>query len=134
MKFWIPALLWMGIIFLFSARPSVDVSDSGVINFLFFKLLHVLEYAVLFVLNFRALKNTLRSLKPVRMLTVAFLLTVLYAITDEIHQTLVPTREGRPRDVIIDALGALIAWYLIVQLLPKAPKKLRSLGKTLRIL
>jgi VanZ family protein len=36
-------------------------------------------------------------------------IAVGYAITDEIHQTFVPTRNGSPVDVLIDAVGAAAA-------------------------
>lgn len=40
---------------------------------------------------------------------VAFLITTAYAIIDEIHQTYVPGRHGRPLDVLIDVVGATLA-------------------------
>src|SRR3989338_1667384 len=94
-RFWGPAILWMAIIFLASTRESVQVSDEFTINFLFFKTLHVLEYAILFALYYRALRNTLDRKNIVVLLTTAFLLTILFAISDEFHQTFVPTREGK---------------------------------------
>lgn len=114
----------MTVIFFLSGRESVQVADEPLVNFLFFKTLHVIEYAILFVLYYRALKNK----------TAAFLLTLLYAVTDEIHQMFVPTREGRLRDVIIDAIGAFISWISITHLLPRAPKKLCALAKSLEII
>ena len=133
-RFWGPAIVWMAIIFLASTRESVQVSDEFTINFLFFKTLHVIEYAILFTLYYRALRNTLDRKNIVVLLTTAFVMTILYAISDEFHQTLVPTREGKVRDVIIDALGALLSWISIAILLPKAPKKLQSWAKSLHIL
>src|SRR3989344_7437410 len=132
-RFWGPAILWMAIIFLASTRESVQVSDEFTINFLFFKTLHVIEYAILFALYYRALKNTSHRKNSINAFGAAFLLTILYAVSDEFHQTLVPTREGKLRDVIIDALGATLSWITIAKLLPKAPKKLRSLAKSLQI-
>lgn len=123
-RYWLPVVVWMTVIFFLSARESVQVADEPLINFLFFKTLHVIEYAILFVLYYRALKNK----------TAALLLTLLYAATDEIHQLFVPTREGRLRDVIIDAIGAGMSWILITHLLPQAPKKLRALAKSLEII
>lgn len=118
-KRWGPLVVWMVIIFFFSSRESVEVSPDDLINFVFFKALHVVEYAMLFLFSVRAVKNR----------TTAFVLTILYAVTDEIHQTYVPTREGKIRDVIIDGIGASIAWYSLGQLLPKAPKKLARWAK-----
>lgn len=123
-RYWLPVVIWMTVIFFLSGRESVQVADEPLINFLFFKTLHVIEYAILFVLYYRALKNK----------TAALLLTLLYAATDEIHQLFVPTREGKLRDVIIDAIGAGVSWILITHLLPQAPKKLRALAKNLEII
>ncbi|MBI4062485.1 VanZ family protein [Candidatus Gottesmanbacteria bacterium] len=120
---WLPVVLWMGLIFVFSSRESVTVDERFIINFLFFKTLHILEYAILYVLCFRATRNARAS----------FLLTIAYAVSDELHQTLVPTREGRVRDVIIDGVGAAISWIFLTRLLPKAPAKLRQWGRRLEI-
>lgn len=123
-RYWLPVIIWMVVIFFLSGRSSVQVAEEPLINFLFFKTLHVIEYAILFALYYRALKNK----------TAALLLTLLYAVTDEIHQLFVPTREGRLRDVIIDAIGATIAWISITHLLPRVPGKLRALVKSLEII
>ena len=116
----------MAFIFFFSSRQRVEVSPDDFVNFVFFKTLHVVEYAILFILYARALRGP-------RTLLTAFILTIAYAVTDEVHQTFVPTREGKVRDVIIDAVGAILAWYFLIKLLPKGPKKLRALAKNLLI-
>jgi VanZ family protein len=126
LKFWLPVAAWMIIIFLFSSRQRIQVSESGPVNFLFFKTLHVLEYAMLYLLSFRAVKYTSREKPRTRWFILAFIITLVYAASDEIHQTFVPTREGHPRDVIIDAVGATIAWISIKRLYPKIPKKLQT--------
>ena len=43
----------------------------------------------------------------------AFVLSLLYAISDELHQTFVPGRSGRLTDVGFDSLGALLALGLV---------------------
>lgn len=118
-RYWLPVIGWMVVIFFLSGRESTQVSDTQLINFLFFKTLHVIEYGILFLLSKRAIRNGMA----------AFFLTLLYAVTDEIHQVFIPTREGKLRDVIIDAIGAGIVWILIVEWLPRAPKKLRAWAK-----
>jgi VanZ family protein len=40
-------------------------------------------------------------------------IAALYAVTDEIHQAFVPTRNASPVDVLIDAVGAAIAMLLL---------------------
>lgn len=52
----------------------------------------------------------------------AFLISLVYAVSDEYHQSLVPGREPRIRDVVIDSIGALFAVY-VVALKPSWAKK-----------
>lgn len=126
-RFWGPVVLWMIVIFLFSTRQKVAISDSYAVSFLFFKTLHLIEYTFLYVVSYRAFLNS--GIQKKWAFMYAWILTVLYAITDEIHQLFVPTREGKLRDVIIDAIGGGIGWIILVQLLPKAPKRLKQLVK-----
>lgn len=109
--YWGPVVLWMGVIFYFSSRARIAVSDEYTLNFLFFKTLHVIEYGILFFFSYRATYNLE---KDKRMAAVyAACITILYAITDEIHQTYIPSREGTFRDVFIDTLGIAIMYMYI---------------------
>lgn len=132
-RYWFPVIVWMGVIFFLSGRSSVQVAEEPVINFIFFKTLHVIEYSILFALFVRALGNSYKFSKLFHLYLTAFLLTVVYAASDEIHQLFVPTREGRARDVIIDAIGAGGVWIYLQLLLPKAPKRLRVWAKNWEI-
>lgn len=71
----------------------------------------MIEYAGLYFLLFRAILQSDKSndLKK-RALTAAFVLAFLYAVSDEIHQTYVPTREGTFRDVGIDVIGMFLMY------------------------
>jgi len=78
---------------------------------LFYKSAHVTIYAILMGLWWRALS-------PMRLVTwpilgQAYSLTILYAISDEIHQSFVPGRHARFADIMFDAAGALIALLII---------------------
>ena len=56
----------------------------------------------------------------------AFLICVIYAISDEIHQLFVPGRAGQVRDVLIDSAGSFLGIILVmafVKLLIKFNKK-----------
>ena len=59
-KYWIPTILWMGIIFYFSSQQKLLVSDIYTVQFLFFKSLHVIEYAILSILFYWSFKNTIK--------------------------------------------------------------------------
>lgn len=56
-------------------------------------------------------------------LLIALIITLLYAVIDEIHQTFVPTREGTVRDVLIDSIGIAIM-YSYIKKYPKLIDKL----------
>jgi VanZ family protein len=77
---------------------------------------HTLAYAVLAVLARWSLGGSFPGASPRRLTGFALGLAVLYACTDEWHQTFVPGREGRLTDVLIDTVGAvagLSLWFLI---------------------
>lgn len=74
----------------------------------------MIEYALLYFLLFRALYvGRKKNSETNKTLIVAFLFAVLYAVSDEIHQSFIPTREGRLRDVLIDTSGILLMYIYI---------------------
>ncbi len=94
----------MAVIFAFSAMPS-DSAHHSLVVFVLRKIAHFSEYALLVALWVRALRSRLGL---DRALATAYVITVAYAATDEYHQTFVGGRVGTPRDVLIDATGALV--------------------------
>lgn len=103
-----PPILWMTLIFYLSSQSSFPVEDENVgywVDFAVKKIAHLVVYAILFWFIFRAARNHLSFKKA---LIFSFVLTVLYAISDEYHQTFVSDREGTARDVLIDSLAALL--------------------------
>ena len=100
-------MLWMGAIFAVSSIPTIATPFDAGYDFTFKQLAHVTEYGILTVLLFSALRVHITH-KGHALLT-AVLVAVLYACSDEWHQTFVPGREGRLRDVGIDAVGAVVA-------------------------
>ena len=102
---WLPPLVLMGVIFAFSAQPSLD-SGLGWIDHVGRKLVHFSEYALLCFLWWRPLA---RLTSPRRAALLAFLITSAYAATDELHQTFIEGRHGTPVDWLIDSAGAAAA-------------------------
>ena len=100
----------MFLIFILSSRQSISVADRYIINFLLFKLLHIIEYAILYLLVFRAFNN--KKGKKIHYL-MPFIISFSYAAIDEIHQSFVPTREGKIRDVLIDTIGIVLMYSYI---------------------
>ena len=93
----------MALIFFLSAQPDLG-TGLGVWDTILRKLAHATEFGLLFLLWHRALRF--------RNLPAAVVITVAYAISDELHQTQVPTRHGSPVDVLIDCAGIAIAVVL----------------------
>ncbi len=108
--YWGPPIALMCVIFYLSSRQSIAVSDVFTVNFIVFKSLHVIEYAILYFLLFRAYYSTLSRKNMNRIYWYAVVTALLYAVSDEIHQTLVPTRTGKPRDILIDSIGILLCF------------------------
>ncbi len=130
--YWFPSIIIASAIFILSSRPRVSITEKTFIDFIIFKTGHIIEYGVFFVANFRAVKNSLFANK-LKAVWVAFIITIIYAFSDELHQTLVPTREGRLRDVGFDTIGATLALFFIWNLQHIAPKKLIKLARKLEI-
>jgi VanZ family protein len=106
---WLPPLLLMGLIYFFSAQPSLD-SGLGWIDTMGRKLTHVAEYALLCVLWWRFLRTAMADRRAA---LVAFLISSLYAATDELHQSFVDGRHGTPVDWMIDTAGAAAAAFAV---------------------
>lgn len=99
---WLPVFAWAAVIFAFSSVPHLG-TGLGTWDLVLRKIAHTAEYAVLGALLARA------TARP----WLAWALGVLYAVSDEIHQTFVAGRHGSPIDVAIDAVGVAIgvlAW------------------------
>ncbi len=134
---WVLVVICMGIIFLLSAQngeESSDLSGSFVMALLnglgividegvLRSIAHCLEFMGLSVLLFNAVYVTWAlKVTPI----VAFLGTVLYAITDEIHQIFVPGRAFQISDILVDSTGALIgviASFIILQIILSIMKR-----------
>jgi VanZ family protein len=101
---WLPPLLLMGVIFVFSHQPSLD-SGLGVIDTVGRKLIHFAEYGLLCFLWWRPLASVT---SPGRAALFAFLIASGYAATDEFHQSFIEGRHGSPIDWAIDSAGAAI--------------------------
>ena len=113
-KFWFPAFVWMGLIFWASSFHTLRASPINWQDFIIRKAAHFLEYTILFFLFFRGFKNTTK-LTLIRALLFSFICSVLYAISDEFHQTLVDGRSGMVRDVVIDTIGVLTGWFFTIK-------------------
>ncbi len=104
-----PPLAIMALIFALSATPDLS-SGLGAWDFALRKLAHITIFAVLWLTLARAADWR----RPLLVTAIA----IVYAISDEFHQTFVEGRHGTPVDVAIDTLGmglAALAWIVVAR-------------------
>jgi len=98
----------MGIIFALSSIHNLKLGgELSVYDFVLRKIAHISEYAILYLLWAYSLRGGHNRT------TVAGIITFLYATSDEVHQHLVPTRDGKIIDVLIDSLGILMGELIL---------------------
>lgn len=148
------SVLWMLVIFLFSAQQgeqSAQLSNNftalitwlfpvlknlsgdaltggmAVVSFIIRKAAHFSVYAVLSMLVFSAVNtfNLNRSIKVISTLAI----TVLYAVSDEIHQAFVPGRVCTFFDVCVDLLGAIFGIIIMCAIILPVIKYFKSKKK-----
>ena len=130
-----PVLIWMGIIFWFSAQPATDSGAmSGSITAVFFSLLdhigltrfitedmlhhiirkgaHFTIYFILGMLIYRALRFKNHGKTSLKMIGMGIVISMLYACSDEIHQLFIDGRSGQIKDVLIDTSGSMFGILL----------------------
>lgn len=108
LKLWLPVLVWAGVIFGFSSLTINRATEFSWLDFIIKKTAHVVEYAILFWLLFRAWTNKGTEVKR-SVVIYGLILCFVYALSDEWHQTFVPGREGTLRDVGFDTIGMLLS-------------------------
>jgi VanZ family protein len=114
-----------------SALPTTRASTIHWEDFIIKKSAHVIEYGVLAIALYRALKQTKDS-RLAGIYTLIF--CMLYAMSDEFHQSFTPGRDPTVRDIIFDTIGASLAILFIWKYLPQAPLKLKNLAKRLELI
>jgi len=134
LKAWIAAILWLIVIAIESSALLSAHNTSRILypllHFLFGmdwerfeywhfyirKSGHVVGYAILSTLLFRAWRETLPAGNltwTVRWATIAVLGTAIVASLDEWHQSFIPSRTGRWQDVVLDTTAGFGAQILI---------------------
>lgn len=109
---WIPALLWALLIFYQSNQPSPAGADIAPDY-----LLHFGAYGILALLLANAMAGgpgfVWRGRPGEWGLFLTFVLTVIYGLSDEWHQSFIPGRDPSWADVAADFLGALVAVLIL---------------------
>ncbi len=109
LRLWLPPLGLMAVIFYLSHQPDLS-SGLGIVDLVGRKVVHAAEYALLCSLWWRALRPAAPS--PVA-LVASLAVSIVYAVSDEVHQSFIPGRTATPIDVSIDAAGAGLAALII---------------------
>jgi VanZ family protein len=134
-KNWLPVVAWAGLVFYFSTDqfsswntgetfglllsrlfPDMPTEHIEPVHGTMRKLGHWGEYFVLSVLFLWALQNETGKRWKVRHAIYTLIFVLLYAISDELHQSFVPSRTASFGDVTIDLLGGICGvvwtyWY-----------------------
>lgn len=97
-------------------NPSVTNETIAAVQLFVRKCAHLTVYAILALLVWRAISSNL--VKPAflkRHAVYTLIIGIIYAMSDEFHQSFVPTRSGTIVDVLIDSFGVLmglgIVWF-----------------------
>lgn len=123
-----PLILWAALIFIGSTDLLSAANTGGVLvrpvlwlfphlsegtlkifQLVVRKAAHFTEYGILAWLAARAFRTSSRELLRHRWFWASLLLIVVYSLSDEFHQSFVPSRTGSIYDCLIDSLGGLAA-------------------------
>ena len=132
LKYWLPVVIWLGVIFVGSTDvlsaehtsrflvpflrwldPHISLVEINSIQSAIRKLAHLVEYLILAALFWRALRDGTNLGAKMSLLFIAvWFVCVIFAASDEFHQSFVASRTASPHDVLIDVCGALIGTVL----------------------
>ena len=117
-------VLWMLFIFNMSSYNSIDsnnqsgfivniisnilnINDLDTLSFIIRKIAHFTEYFILGLFT----QNMIHNYNKKKYISI--IICIFYAISDELHQSLIPGRSCQILDVIIDSIGSLLGIYLL---------------------
>ena len=106
--------------------PHASDATLATIHFLIRKAGHFTEYAILALLAARAFRTSSQELLRARWFWVSLLFVVAYSLSDEFHQSFVPSRTASIYDSMIDSAGGLTA---LVWLVIRGRKPARKQGR-----
>lgn len=134
---WIIVVIWMLVIYSFSAKIGDESSSDsrkvvqGIVDVVekdktkeekkiivdkihnpFRKFAHAFEYFILCILLVIAL--LLSGVKKYLVYIIAVSISIIYSMSDELHQILIAGRSGEIRDCFIDIFGAIIGCLLCI--------------------
>jgi VanZ family protein len=127
-----PLIIWAALIFIGSSNllsasntsmflvrplhwllPQAGEATLRILHFIVRKAGHFTEYAILALFAARAFRTSSRQLLRSRWFWASLFLVIAYSLTDEFHQSFVPSRTASIYDSTIDTLGGLTALALL---------------------
>jgi VanZ family protein len=146
LKYWLPLLIWFGVIFVGSTdlmsaehtsrfivpillwlKPGMGPETILSIHFAVRKCAHLSEYAVPALLLWRVLRGGSALRAKMSMSFGAVVLgCAVFAASDEFHQSFVNSRTTSVRDVLLDIVGAFIGLLIGTSVALFRPKKAPS--------
>jgi VanZ family protein len=146
LKYWLPLLIWLVVIFAGSTsvlsaqntsryivpfliwlKPGISPKTIWIILVVARKCAHVIEYTILALLLWRALRSVpALYTRSVIVFGVVLLGCALFAASDEFHQTFVKGRTPSVRDVFLDVGGALLGLLIGASFACGHSKKFRA--------
>jgi VanZ family protein len=130
-RYWLPVILWMCFVFWVSTEafssqntflpvktilrflfPKISSHEVRLIHAMIRKSGHVIEYFILGLLLFRAFRGPSTTSWKWRWSLFAAIGVVFWAISDEWHQSFVPTRTASVVDVGMDTAGGILAQFV----------------------
>jgi len=132
-KYWLPVILVACLIFWMSTEafssshtlsvvramikflvPGLSYARVDFIHAITRELPHAVEYLILGLLLFRAFRGHLNFLWNWRWFFLASIVVLLWAASDELHQSFVSTRTASIVDVGIDVVGGILGQFVTV--------------------
>ncbi len=131
LKYWLPVLIWLGVIFVDSTdlmsaehtsrfiepflrwlRSDISPETIARVHLIVRKAAHLTEYGVLALLTLRALRAGADRIEKIALGAVIGIAAIV-AACDEYHQSFVASRTASPVDVAIDVTGAALALAIL---------------------
>jgi VanZ family protein len=101
-RFHLPVVLYGGLIFSLSSGPVPSADLKNIPDY----YLHFLEYCLFSTATFWAIHEGFRPVKGRGSYWLPAVLTILFGISDELHQMFVPSRVTSVLDILADSVGA----------------------------
>lgn len=121
LRYWGPVCAYAALICFLSSQSHPEDNLPAFLFDFSDKVVHGIEYAVLGMLCYRALRGGSVVSWRQHAIPMAILLASLYGASDEIHQSFVPFRDSSWLDWVADTIGAaigILAIHLVAHVRP----------------